>query len=207
MKSLVNTIASIVSMLACVGIVILAVPQFKERVVGSAPGSSGAQPVKDLRLSLPSIAVKGSASAKVVLIEFSDFQCPYCGLWARSTSTQLQKELVDSGKILYAFRNFPMTEIHPFAMKAGQAAMCAGAQNKFWPMHDLLFADQKALSENDLERRASTLSLDAPTFSRCLESRSVAMTEDMAEAQRAGIESTPTFIVGFVERNGAVTAT
>src|SRR5215467_7185983 len=115
MKSLVNTIANIVSIIACAVIVILAVPQFKERVVGSASGSSGVQPVKDLRLALPKIAVKGSPSAKVVLIEFSDFQCPYCGLWARGTQTQLQKELVDSGKILYAFRNFPLSEIHPLA--------------------------------------------------------------------------------------------
>ncbi len=81
----------------------------------------------------------GNKNAKVVLVEFSDFQCPYCGIFYQQSEAQLKKEYVDTGKVLFVYKNYPLYSLHPFAEKAAEAGACANEQGKFWEMHDAMF--------------------------------------------------------------------
>src|SRR6185436_20936742 len=92
--------------------------------------------VPNFDLTLAGAATKGRASAPLVMLEFSDFECPFCGRYSRETYPQVQREYVDTGKVRYVFRHTPIERIHPQAMKAAEAAECAGTQGKFWEMHD-----------------------------------------------------------------------
>lgn len=115
---------------------------------------------------------------------------------------------MQTGKIRYVFKDLPLESIHPQAFKAAEAAECSGEQGKFWEMHDLLFANPKALSPDDLSKHAKTLGLDMPKFQQCLESGKYAseIRKDMAEVQKAGITGTPAFLLGFIESDDKVKA-
>jgi len=106
------------------------------------------------------------------------------------------------------FKDLPLESIHPQAFKAAESAHCAGDQGKFWQMHDLLFANMKALSPEDLLKYAKTEGLDMPKFQQCLDSNKYAgeIRADMAEVQKAGITGTPAFLLGFIEQDGKVKA-
>ena len=108
----------------------------------------------------------------------------------------------------YVFMDFPLP-MHDQAMKASEAALCAGDQGKFWEMHDRLFANQKALSPEALVKHAETLALDATQFKECLDSgkHAAQIKAAMAEGQKAGITGTPGFLLGFIEADGKVKAT
>ena len=101
--------------------------------------------------------VKGNPKARVMIVEFSDFQCPYCGQVEATLKSVLAKH---EGTVALAFRDMPITQIHPFAQGAAEAARCAGEQGKFWEYHDLLFADQGALDRSGLIAKAAKLQLD-----------------------------------------------
>ncbi len=144
--------------------------------------------------------MKGQSAAKLAVIEFSDFQCPFCGRYARDTYPALQKEFVETGKVKYAFRHLPLESIHPFAFKAAEAGECARAQGKFWEMHDLLFANQQALAQVNLVQYAQTIGLEAQKFQTCMDGRTAArIREDQAEAARLGARSTPTFLIAQIQ--------
>lgn len=87
----------------------------------------------------------GQTSAKVTLIEFSDYQCPFCGRHFTQTEPQITKEYIDTGKVKFYYRDFPLSQIHPGAQKAAEAARCAGNQNKYWQYHDLIFQNQTSI--------------------------------------------------------------
>jgi protein-disulfide isomerase len=160
---------------------------------------------RDLRVSLTNAATRGQAGARVVLIEFSDFQCPFCGRYVRETYAELQREFVDTGKVRYAFRNFPLESIHPLAFKAAEAGECAREQGKFWEMHDRLFADQQALAPSDLLKHGQALGIDDARFRTCFEGTVTARIKaDQAEAARLGLTGTPTFLVGEAQPDGTV---
>ncbi len=209
MKTRIETLSHWATLLASLFVIMLVGLQLKERWLaqpahGAAP-SNATERVTDLRVEIPREAVKGSEQAKVAFIEFSDFQCPFCGMHERETSPIIQKEFVDSGKVRYAFRNFPLTRIHPFAQNAGVAALCAAEQNKFWPMHDRLFNDQKMLDVPDLLRHAQDIHLNQYTFKECLDrGLSPALSLDIDEANRVGVTSTPTFLIGTVQPDGKI---
>ena len=137
--------------------------------------------------------VRGRADAKVTVVEFSDFQCPACGR-AEPTVQAMQKQLGDGVKLVW--KNLPL-EMHPFARPAAEAALAAGAQGKFWEMHDKLFANQAALDRKSLERYARELGLDVGRFTRALDTHAFAaqVDADLQLAQRLGVSSTPTFFV------------
>src|SRR5262249_11995102 len=99
----------------------------------------------DFTMTIERAPIQGAATAKVAMIEFSDFECPFCRRYFRDSYAQVDRDYVSTGKIRYVFRHFPLPGIHPRAMKAGEAAACADRQKKFWPFHDLLFGNQKLL--------------------------------------------------------------
>jgi protein-disulfide isomerase len=150
-------------------------------------------------LDIGHVPQQGDTAAKVVLVEFSDYQCPYCGRFARDTLPSIEKEYIDTGKIRYAFVDFPLESIHKLAFKAAEAAHCAGAQGDFWLMHNRLFSHQTALEP--WSGHAEALGLNVEQFNACMESGTTAteIRETMALAQKAGIHSTPIFMLARVE--------
>lgn len=144
----------------------------------------------------------GSASAPVTLVEFSDFQCPFC---QRVSPTLKQVQQAYGDKVRIVWKDFPLTQIHPQAFKAGEAAHCAGDQGKFWEYHDRLFANQQALQPADLKRHATDLGLEAAAFAACLDSSKYGerVRDGVAEGTRLGVNSTPTIYVNGRVLSGA----
>lgn len=146
--------------------------------------------------SISDAAVKGSSSAPLVLIEYADFQCPYCGQFARQVLPELEKRYVATGRMRVAFKHMPLQEIHPQAMMAAEAAECGREQGKFWQMHDALFGDQR-LDETGLLDKARTIGLDIPRFAQCVRGQgAVKVRQDLAGARSLGLAVTPSFLLG-----------
>lgn len=144
---------------------------------------------------------KGVEGAPLTLIEVSDFQCPYCRQWTETTYRQLDSAYIRTGKVRMVFINYPLPN-HPRAYAASEAAMCAGAQGKFWPMHDRLFATQREWSgAADAMRRfdafATELGLDMAAFRDCTANDRVAqlIIGDALKAAGGGISGTPSFVI------------
>jgi protein-disulfide isomerase len=137
---------------------------------------------------------RGSASAPVTIVEFSDFQCPYC-LRASPILKQLQQKYGD--KVRVVWKDFPLTQIHPEAFRAAEAAQCAGEQGKFWEYHDQLFSNQKALQPTDLTKYAADLKLDAKRFDACVTASKFTerVRDGMKLGGRLGVNSTPTLYI------------
>jgi len=172
------------------------------RVLPSAPAPA---PLPSDPVSLADAAVKGSANAKVVLIEYSDFQCPFCGKFVRETLPTLDRKYVETGKVLLAFRHVPLQAIHPAAMPAAESAECARRQGKFWKMHDRLFESQQQLLTADFGTFASELGLDVAAFDACVKGPAAdTISSDAAAGKALGISGTPTFLVGTLQPDGRV---
>lgn len=173
---------------------------------GAAAGPPPPVAPDNREISIADAFVKGGPGAGVVVVEFSDFQCPFCARHARQTLPQIEREYVATGKVLYAMRHLPLEAIHPDAFRAAAAAECAGDQGKFWPMHERLFGNQQALSVADISRYAGESGLDAGAFQKCLDgdTHGAKIRRDLAEAQAAGVTGTPTFFLGFAQPGGKV---
>jgi protein-disulfide isomerase len=145
--------------------------------------------------------IQGPPDAPVQLVEFGDYECPYCGE-AYPVVKALQKRLGD--QMNFVFRNFPLTQAHPHAEEAAEAAEAAGAQGKFWPMHDMLYENQDALEPEDLVLYARALHLDLPRFVREMGDHIYAerVREDFRSGVRSGVNGTPTFFINGVRHNG-----
>lgn len=163
-------------------------------------------PVEDLTtdpaspvLDIAGEPTKGDKAARVVLIEFSDFECSYCGRYFAETYPRIDSDYVKTGKIKYVFRDLPLEAMHPNAFRAAEAAACAGEQGKFWEMHDRLFANQTALAGEDLGAHALAVKADARRFDACLTAnrQADAIRADMDLARRLGITGTPSFLIGL----------
>ncbi|MEK6935003.1 MAG: DsbA family protein [Nanoarchaeota archaeon] len=149
--------------------------------------------------------VLGEKNAPVTIVEFSDFQCPFCGRFRSQTLTQIEKEYIDTGKVKFVFRDFPLNSIHPYAQKASEASECADDQGKFWEYHDVLFENQASLDLISLKKYAADLELDTGDFNNCLDSGKYAdeVKKDTADAQAAGGTGTPFFLIGNRPVSGA----
>ena len=144
-------------------------------------------------------SVKGSDQATVALLEFTDYQCPFCSRHFLQTHPLIERNYVDTGKIRYVSLDLPIPSLHPLAFKAAEASHCAKDQGRFWEMHDRLFKNQKALEP--WISHAEALGLDVAQFEDCLSTgkHREAIRRDMSEASKAGASGTPSFVVGVVD--------
>ncbi len=150
----------------------------------------------------------GNENAPVTIIEFSDYECPFCSRFYTDTEKQLRTEYVDTGKVKLVYKDFPLSSLHPSAQKAAEAARCAGEQGKYWEMHDMLFEKQQewaSLGVSKTKDYAASLSLDATAFGSCLDSGKYAsaVQKDFNEGSSLGVSGTPTFFVNGFEVVGA----
>ena len=145
--------------------------------------------------------VRGPASAEVALVEYGDFECPYTKL-ARPGVRRLRRDFGD--RLLFAFRTFPLTRIHPHAQAAAEAAETAAAQSRYWEMHDLLFDNQWHLEDEDLSRYAQRLNLDPERFDQELAEHAHAprVREELRGGLESGVRATPTFFVNGLRHDG-----
>jgi protein-disulfide isomerase len=151
-------------------------------------------------LSLQGAATKGSWTAPVAVLEYSDFHCPYCSTFARDTLPLVDAEYVATGKVLFAFRHLPFERLHPYAVRAARAAVCAAEQDRFWPMHDWLFQNDRGKAERQYREGASVLGLQLEPFASCMDGGAAAkVAADVASAAKLEIAGTPTFFVGTLQ--------
>lgn len=145
--------------------------------------------------------IRGSATALVSLVEYGDYECSYCGE-AYPVVEELQRVLGD--RLRFVFRHFPLTQMHPHAQGAAEAAEAAGTQDMFWEMHATLYTHQNALDGAHLTRYAIALGLDPTSFRHALDSRSYEqrVREDFLSGVRSGVNGTPTFFIDGVRYDG-----
>ncbi len=149
--------------------------------------------------------VQGPMDAPIALVEYGDYECPYCGE-TYPVIKALQERLGD--RLCFVFRNFPLVNAHPHAQHAAEAAEAAGAQGRFWEMHDLLFENQDALDDEDLAQYAAALHLDARRLIGEVQTGSHAgrIREDFRSGARGGVNGTPTLFINGVRYCGALSA-
>jgi protein-disulfide isomerase len=167
----------------------------KQQRPAAAP--QAAPPQERATLKLGSDYALGRNDAPVTIVEYTDYQCPYCSRWHVSTFPEIRKNYIDTGKVRFIKRDLPLS-FHPNALPAAQAALCAGDQGKFWEMHERLSANPSALGPETYTRFAKELSLDAAAFQGCLASGKhvEAIRGSERSAAEAGITGTPGFVVG-----------
>ena len=139
----------------------------------------------------------GNPNAKVTVVEFTDYQCPFCSRFEKTTFKQLKENYIDNGKIRWVVLDMPLS-FHNDAMFASQAAHCAAEQGKFWEIRELFFQNQKKLKPEHIAEYATQAGIDTEAFNRCIDSNRHLddIKRDMAEAEKQRISGTPTFVVG-----------
>ncbi|MDQ5900981.1 MAG: hypothetical protein QG600_559 [Patescibacteria group bacterium] len=182
------------------------VSSLERQLENSQPTVLGAQPTPTpgkQNVSNGTLPLLGNKDAKVVLVEFSDFQCPFCKSLFDGAYQQIKKDFVDTGKVAIAFRHYPLPN-HPLAPLAAEASECANDQGKFWEYHDQLFINQESWSPMTTEvaigeftTYAANLGLDTQAFSTCLTTEKYAdkVSKDLADGQAAKVNATPTTFV------------
>ncbi len=180
------------------------IQELKERPTPSAAPTrrrTGPDPNKIHEVKLGSSPSKGPADAPITIVEFSDFQCPYCGR-VGPTLDRLLKEY--PGQVRVVYKHLPLS-FHKDALPAAKASIAAGRQGKFWEMHDLLFQNQRQLKEAKFKELATSLGLDLDQFERDYKSADVAteVAQDMNEARRLGVTGTPGFFINGRFTSGA----
>jgi protein-disulfide isomerase len=164
-------------------------------------------PVLPSMLDVQGERFRGDRGATLAIVEYADFECPYCGKFEEEVYPQIFSDYIQTGKLKYYYRDLPL-QMHPHAMPAARAARCAEEQGKFWEMHDKLFANQSALTEKGFSERAQELGLDSAKFFECLSTSdryTGEIKQSAAAAQKMGIAGTPTFFIGKIDSNGEIT--
>jgi protein-disulfide isomerase len=193
--------------LACLTFVALGAMKLSQSL-GSTAMSQPPNPVTtvDSTISIANVNTVGATTASAVMIEFSDFHCPYCAQYFDETYHELKSEFVDTGRLRYVSMQLPLP-MHPNAEAAGAAAECAGLQGKYWLMRDELFKDARTQSLSFLEH-AQRLTLNQDDFANCLKASGPEKVRAQMETAKAlGIRTTPTFLLGTVDAKGNVHAT
>lgn len=156
-------------------------------------------------ISLDNEPSRGNASAKVTLVEISDYHCPFCRRQTLQTLPQVMSEYVKTGKVRYVFVDYPIAQLHPDAFKSHEAAACAGDQGKYWEMHDTLFSNPPARDAAQLTAEAKSVGVDERRFAACLSSQTHAASirESITRMQSLGVGGTPLTLVGLTPAPGA----
>ncbi len=174
--------------------------------LGADTGANGAPADKVDITVTASDHVRGDSNAPVTIVEYSDYQCPYCAQFQTTMQTVMENY---PGQVRWIFRHFPLTSLHPYALKAAEAAECAGEQGKYWEYSDQLYANQPEFSPDYFSTLAGEMNLDTGKFNDCVNSNRYAavINSDSATGQKYGITGTPTFFVNGVRYKGAMTFT
>lgn len=183
--------------------------------IQTTPDPSVPQIIRNV--SLDDDPMKGTPNAPITIVEFSDFQCPFCGRFYSDTLPLIEKNYIDSGKVNFVYRDFPIQSIHPNAVPTALAAECADDQGMFWEMHDVIFENKSTWEKlegvnflNEFEQYAIALGLNIEEFSECLESNKHLgeIQNDLNDGRTYGVAGTPGFFVGndksgYVKVSGA----
>jgi protein-disulfide isomerase len=173
--------------------------EIKQILVRATSGRSRSEPeFKPQDITISEAPFLGQPNAAVVLVEFTDYQCPFCRRHTARTKPRLIKEYVETGMLKYVLREFPLAQIHPQAPKASEAALCAGDQGKYWEINEVLFANQRKLSIAELKTYADDLGLDMARFNECLDGAKYTerVAADLKDGANAGVRGTPSFFLG-----------
>jgi protein-disulfide isomerase len=176
--------------------------ELKKLVKGNAGPPSPKAPDK---VSVAGEAFRGENVATVVLIEYGDFQCPFCRRFEHDTYPMVYEAYIKTGKLKYFYRDFPLS-FHEHAMPAARASHCAAEQGKFWEMHDGLLMASASLTPSDIDDKANRLGLDVKKLDACMASDHFAdvIQRSLDEANSMQITGTPTFLIGTIDANGNV---
>ena len=168
-----------------------------------APVPAAAATPEKVSVAIRDSNALGRDDAPLTMIEFADFQCPFCRRFHTDTFDELRKNFIDTGKVRYVSRDLPLP-MHDHAPQAASAARCAGDQHRFWELRHVLILNQDKLGRDDLIRYARELNLDVPAFTTCIDSRryDAAIQQDAADAAEVGVMGTPTFIIGRTSQKG-----
>jgi protein-disulfide isomerase len=177
--------------------------QFLERLNAAREGREA--PFKETLIGIDGGGVYGKPDAKVTIVEFTDYQCPFCARYSNDTFSQIEKEYIETGRVRYVVRDYPIEAAHPQAFKAHEAVHCAADQGKRHEMHKRIFANQRTMSVNDLVSHAAALGLDTSRFEKCLAegTHAAKIRSAIAAGEHAGVRGTPTFFVGLTEPDSA----
>jgi len=149
-------------------------------------------------IDLSGAPVLGKDDAPLTLVEFTDYQCPFCSRHYRDTFPKIVQDFVDTGKVRYILREFPLVSIHSAASKASEAALCAGEQGKYWAMHQKIFENQRQIQIDNLKAHGENIGLDAGKLAECLDSGKFTerVKSDTSQGQKFGVRGTPSFFLG-----------
>ncbi len=181
-------------------------------IAAPQPTPQPTQQTKKIKSLLQGAAgIEGKQDAPVVIIEYSDYQCPFCRKWFEDAKTQLDKEYIQTGKVLFLYKDFPLG-FHPMAPTYAQAARCAGDEGKYWEMHDKIFEEQakfgqgtiSSLTKEDVKKWAQDMGLNSSKFNTCLDSGKYtsAVQTNTAEGASVGVSGTPSFVIGKADGTG-----
>jgi protein-disulfide isomerase len=179
--------------------------EIKSLLKEGARAPAAAQPggFRPQTISIGTSPVNGKADATLTMVEYSDYQCPFCARNYNDVMPILQEEYIDTGKLKFVMREYPLSNLHKNATNASIAALCAGDQGKYWEMHSLLFENQKALGVDNLKSFAGTIGLDTATFNECLDGKKTEklVRKDMASGAKLGMRGTPGFFIGLTDQS------
>jgi len=177
--------------------------QLLEKQQAAAPAPREEQPAKARIADLTGVNMLGSKDAPITIVEYTDYQCPFCQRFHLSAYPEIKKQYVDTGKVRFYSKDLPL-DFHPNALRAAQAARCASEQGKFWEIRDIMGANPDKLDMGHIMGFASDLKLDTQKFQDCVNSDKYKerVQADVAEAMRVGANGTPAFVVGKSTGNG-----
>ena len=158
----------------------------------------------DQKIAIDDSRAKGDKNAPVTIVEYSDFECPFCQKFYQETYQDIVAKYVNTGKVRIVFKDFPLA-FHKNAQSAHEASRCAAEQGKFWEMHDKLFTNQSSLSVENYKKWAAEIGVDTVKFNQCVDSNKYAkaVKEDLNDAMDLGVQGTPSFIVNGTALVGA----
>lgn len=177
-----------------------AIHQLLERLT-TPPTQGTARATTGKLTNLVSVQALGRPDAPITMVEFTDLQCPYCRQYITTTFEQIKKNWIDTGKLRYISRDFPLLDIHPMSLIAARAARCAGEQNHFWEMRQTLMTNANLLSGDYITKTAEAMKLNMTAFAACTAGTKydASIQSEQADGFRLGVEGTPTFLLGKTE--------